>query len=167
METDTTAHIHLMVEHLGLARLGLRDQGFIQHVKHVLADLLKFRLDLLTVFTDGGNMLVRSLGFFLLLDRRDDPPGRTTGSDHVLVGDGQEITLVHTEFAAELTTNHRPSAPSHLHTDVPRNGDSASSDHARHPTGVDLRTYLGHFLLSQSASSTPSRARDRAAVKAY
>jgi hypothetical protein len=57
-----------VVEDLGLARLGLWDQGLVQDIEDILADLLKFGLDLLTVVSDGRNMLVSALGFLLLLD---------------------------------------------------------------------------------------------------
>ena len=67
-------HVHLMVENLRLARLGLRDEGFVQHIENVLADLLELGLDLLSVIADGANVLVRALGLLLLLDRRDNAP---------------------------------------------------------------------------------------------
>ena len=79
--------IHLVVEHLGLARLGLGDERIIKDIEHVLADLLKLRLDLLAVLADDGDVLLGSLLFFLLLDRRDDTPRCTAGTDDVLVGD--------------------------------------------------------------------------------
>ena len=57
-----------MVEDFGLARLGLGDQGLVQDIKNILADLLKLGLDLLTVIADGRDMLVGALGLLLLLD---------------------------------------------------------------------------------------------------
>ena len=57
-----------MVEDLRLARLGLWDQGLVQDIEDILADLLEFGLDLLTVVSDGLNMLVGALGLLLLLD---------------------------------------------------------------------------------------------------
>lgn len=57
-----------MVEDLGLARLRLWDQGLVQDIEDILADLLEFGLDLLTVVSDGRNMLVGALGLLLLLD---------------------------------------------------------------------------------------------------
>ena len=57
-----------MVEHLGLSRLGLWDQGLVQDVEDILADLLEFGLDLLTVVPDGRNMFVGALRLLLLLD---------------------------------------------------------------------------------------------------
>lgn len=66
--------VHFVVEDLGLARLGLGDERLIEDVEDVLADLLKLGLDLLSVFADGANVLIRALGLLLLLDRRDDAP---------------------------------------------------------------------------------------------
>jgi hypothetical protein len=57
-----------VVEDLRLARFGLWDQGLIQDIKNILADLLEFGLDLLTVVTDGRNVLVGTLRLLLLLD---------------------------------------------------------------------------------------------------
>ena len=76
-----------MVEDLGLSRLSFWDQGLIQDVEDILADLLQFGLDLLTVITDGGNVLIGTLGLLFLFDRGDDAPGSTSGADNVLVGD--------------------------------------------------------------------------------
>jgi hypothetical protein len=92
-----------VVEDLGLARLGLGDQGVVEHVEHVLADLLELLLDLLSVLADGADVLVRALGLLLLLDGRDDAPRGTPGADDVLVGNGQEVALVDGELAADLS----------------------------------------------------------------
>lgn len=47
-----------MVENLGLARLGLGDQGVIEDVEDILADLLELLLNLLAVVTNGRDVLV-------------------------------------------------------------------------------------------------------------
>ena len=57
-----------MVEDLRLSGLGLGDQGLIQDIQDILADLLKLGLNLLTVITDGRDMLVGTLRLLLLLD---------------------------------------------------------------------------------------------------
>jgi hypothetical protein len=72
-----------------------------------LADLLEFGLDLLAVVTDGRNMLISTLGFLLLLDRRDYAPGSTSSTNNVLVGNGQKVSLVNSKFSAQLC--HAPS----------------------------------------------------------
>ena len=91
-----------MVEDLALARLGLGDQGVVKDVEDILADLLELGLDLLTIVADDGNVLVGTLLLFLLLDRGDDAPRGTSGTDDVLVGDGKEVTLVDGEFTTDL-----------------------------------------------------------------
>jgi hypothetical protein len=57
-----------VVKDLGLARLGLWNQGLVQNVKNILADLLEFGFDLLAIVSDGRYMLVGTFGLFLLLD---------------------------------------------------------------------------------------------------
>jgi hypothetical protein len=91
-----------VVEDLALARLGLGDQGVVKDIEDILADLLELGLDLLTVVADDGNVLVGTLLLFLLLDRGDDAPRGTSGTDDVLVGDGKEVTLVNGEFTTDL-----------------------------------------------------------------
>ena len=91
-----------MVEDLGLARLGLGDEGLVEDVEDILADLLELGLDLLAVVADGANVLLRALGLLLLLDRGDDAPRGTSCSDDVLVGDGKEVALVNGELTADL-----------------------------------------------------------------
>ena len=91
-----------MVEHLALARLGLWDQAVIEHVEHILAHVLELSLDLLTIFADDADMLVRTLSLLLLLDAGDDAPGSTACADYVLVGHREQVTLIDREFAADL-----------------------------------------------------------------
>ena len=93
---------HLEVEDLGLASLGLGEERSIKDVKDILADLLQLGLDLLTVIADNANVLIGALGLLLLLDGGDDAPGGTAGADHVLVGNGQKVTLIDSELAANL-----------------------------------------------------------------
>lgn len=91
-----------MVEHLGLARLGLGDQGLVQDIENILADLLKLGLNLLTVASDSLNMLVGALGFLLLFDGGDNAPGSTSGTNDVLVGNGQKVSLIDGKLSAQL-----------------------------------------------------------------
>lgn len=93
---------HLVVEDLGLASLSLGDQGLVQNVQHILADLLQLGLDLLTVVADDADVLLGALGLLLLLDGGDDTPRGTAGTDDVLVRDGQQVALVDGELAANL-----------------------------------------------------------------
>jgi hypothetical protein len=93
---------HLVVEDLGLARLGLGDKRVVEDVENILADLLELGLDLLSVVADGANVLLGALGLLLLLDRGDDAPGRASCTDNVLVGDGEEVALVDGQLTANL-----------------------------------------------------------------
>jgi hypothetical protein len=47
-------------------------------------------------------VLVGALVLLLLLNGGDDAPGRTAGADHVLVGNGKEVTLINSKLAADL-----------------------------------------------------------------
>ena len=60
--------LHLVIENLRLARLGLGDEMLVQHVEHILAHLLELGLDLLAVVTNGANVLIRALGLLFLFD---------------------------------------------------------------------------------------------------
>jgi hypothetical protein len=91
-----------VVEDLALARLGLGDQGVVKDVENILADLLELGLDLLAVVADDVNVLVGTLLLLLLLDRGDDAPRGTSGTDDVLVGDREEVTLVNGELTTDL-----------------------------------------------------------------
>jgi hypothetical protein len=102
MQETRIACLHLVVEDLGLASFGLGDERLVQNVQDILADLLQLGLNLLAVFTDNANVLLGALGFLLLLDGGDDTPGGTAGTDHVLVGNGEEVTLIDGKFASNL-----------------------------------------------------------------
>ncbi len=95
-------YLHLVVEHLGLSRLSLGNQRLVQYIKNILADLLEFVLNLLTVFTDRRDMLVSTLGLLLLFDGGDDAPGGTSSTHDVLVGNGQEISLIDSQLSTKL-----------------------------------------------------------------
>ena len=58
-----------MVEDLGLSRFGLWDQGLVEDIENILADLLELGLNLLAVITDGSNVLVGAFRLLLLFDR--------------------------------------------------------------------------------------------------
>lgn len=98
----TSEHIHLVIEDFGLASLRVGDQALIEDVENILADLLELRLDLGAVIANDGNVLFRALALFLLFNRRDDAPRRTTGTDNILVGNAEKVTLVDGELAAQL-----------------------------------------------------------------
>ena len=87
-----------MVEDLRLTALGGRNQVAVEALQDVLADLGKLGLDLLAVLLDESDLGLVALGLLLLLDGCDDPPRSTAGSDHVLVSDGKEISLLDGEL---------------------------------------------------------------------
>ena len=91
-----------MIKDLRLSGLCFRDQVLIENVQNILADLLKLGLDLLTVVADSSDMLVCTLGFLFLLDRRDDAPRGTSGSNDVFVCHRQKVSFVNCELTTDL-----------------------------------------------------------------
>jgi hypothetical protein len=100
--TAITSDLHFMVENLGLARLSLGHQSLIEDVKNILANLLEFGLNLLTVLADGGYVLVGAFRFLLLLDGGDDAPRSTSGTYDVLVGHREKVALIDGQFSPKL-----------------------------------------------------------------
>lgn len=96
------ANVHLVVEDLALAGLGLGDEAVVEDVEDILADVLELGLDLLAVLADDADVLIRALGLLFLLDAGDDSPRSATRPDHVLVGHGEQVTLVNGKLAADL-----------------------------------------------------------------
>lgn len=85
----TRDNLHLVIEDLALARLGLGDESLVEDIKDILTDFLELGFDLLTVIADGSNVLVRALGLLFLLDGRDDAPAGTAGTNDILVCHGE------------------------------------------------------------------------------
>ena len=56
-------------------------------------------------------MLVGSLRFFLLLDGGDNAPGRTSSTHDVLVGDGEQVTFIDSEFTSNLVEEQASDRP--------------------------------------------------------
>lgn len=90
--------LHLVVEDLGLAALGRLDKVLVENLEDIVADLGKLGLDLLAVLLDESDLGLVALGLLLLLNRGDDSPRGTAGTDDVLIGDRQEITLLNGEL---------------------------------------------------------------------
>ena len=90
--------LHLVVEDLGLAALGGLDEVLIQNLEDIVADLGKLSLDLLTVLLDESDLGLIALGLLLLLNRGDDSPRGTAGTNDVLIGNRQEIALLNGEL---------------------------------------------------------------------
>jgi hypothetical protein len=70
----------------------------VENVQDILADFGKLSLDLFPVALDHGNLGLVTLGFLLLLDGRHDTPRSAASPDDVLIGDGQQVTLLDGEF---------------------------------------------------------------------
>jgi len=68
--------------------VSLGDEMLIKKLKDIIAEAVEFSLNLLLVVLEELNVL-RSLGFFLLLNRRNRSPGGSSRSNGVLVSDGK------------------------------------------------------------------------------
>lgn len=87
-----------MVEDLGLARGCRGDEVLVKDVEDILANLGELALNLLPVALDHGDLGLIALRLLLLLDGRDDSPRRTAGTNDVLVGNGEQVTLFNGEL---------------------------------------------------------------------
>lgn len=92
-------YAHLVVKHLALTGLGGRDEVLVKNREDVFADLGELSLDLLAVFLDEIDLGTVALGLLLLLNRGNDSPRRTAGTDDVLVGNRQKIPLLNGKIA--------------------------------------------------------------------
>ena len=86
--------LHLVVEDLGLLGGGVGDERFLDDAEDVITDVAKLILDLHLVVLDDGHFV----GVPLLLDGGYHAPGCSAGSNDVLVGDGEEVTLFNSQF---------------------------------------------------------------------
>lgn len=87
--------LHLEVEDLGVAGEGGRDEPRVEQLENAIADVGELGLDLGSVVADHGDVVVVAAALLLLLDGGDDAPGGPASADHVLVGDGEEVALLH------------------------------------------------------------------------
>jgi|TARA_R110002003_G_scaffold279_22_gene18181 hypothetical protein len=87
-----------VVENLGLAALSRGDQMPVQALQDVFADLGQLGLNLLAVLLDEADLGLVALGLLLLLDRGDDSPRCTAGTDYILIRDGEEVSLFNGEL---------------------------------------------------------------------
>lgn len=102
---DWKMSAHLVVEDLGLARLGGRNQVLVENLEDILADLGKLGLDLLAVLLDESDLGRVALRLLLLLNRGDYSPRGTAGANDVLVGNGEEVSLLNGEVAVLRSNN--------------------------------------------------------------
>jgi hypothetical protein len=98
-EVTVVVTLHLVVENLGLARLGGGDQVLVKDLEDIFADLGKLGLDLLSVLLDEGDLRRVALRLLLLLDGGDYAPGSTAGANDVLVGNGEKVSLLNGEIS--------------------------------------------------------------------
>lgn len=144
-----------MVEDLGLASGGVGDEELVENVEDILADALKLQLDLGAVVLDGGNVLLGALGLLLLLDRGDDAPRGTAGTDDVLVGNAEEVALVDGELAAELS--HLLHVGDHLIVSLSLLAEASQEGLAVVGTGTRSAILNGFFSVGSSRSRRRKR----------
>jgi hypothetical protein len=70
----------------------------VQALQDVFADLGQLGLNLLAVLLDETDLGVVALGLLLLLNRGDDSPRGTAGTNDVLVRNGEQISLLDGEL---------------------------------------------------------------------
>lgn len=70
----------------------------VKNHENVFADFGQLVLDFDAVVLDQGDLLAVTFGLLLLLDRRDYSPRSTASANHILVCDGQEISLLDREL---------------------------------------------------------------------
>jgi hypothetical protein len=95
-------NLHLVVENLGLVGGGGRDEEVIKNVQDVITDGRQLLLDLAAVVLDAADVVLVTLVLLLLLDRGDNAPRGTTGTNNVLVGDREQVTLLNSELDLEV-----------------------------------------------------------------
>lgn len=71
---NAVTNAHLVVENLRFTRLSFGNQSLVQNIKNILTDTLEFCFDLLAVFADDMDVLVRTFRVLFLFNRGDDAP---------------------------------------------------------------------------------------------
>merc|ERR1719469_501180 len=94
--------LHLLVEHLGLILGSLGNQILVEQTEDRVADLLELRLDLLTIFIRPLGVLIIAFALLLVLHTGDDTPRGSAAAHRVLVRDGQQIALLHSQLLGRL-----------------------------------------------------------------
>lgn len=90
--------LHPEIEDLGLHGGGSRDEMGVEEMENVLTDLGELRLHLGHVLSNGDHTLIVAPALILLLDGGDDSLGGPTGENHVLVGHGEQVALLHSKL---------------------------------------------------------------------
>lgn len=90
--------LHFEVKDLGVAGGGGGNKARVEELEDSVADVGELALDLGSVVADDSDVVLVASALLLLLDGGDDAPGGASGADDVLVGDGEEVALLHREF---------------------------------------------------------------------
>ena len=93
-EVTVVVTLHLVVEHLGLIRGRVGDEVVLNDKQDVLTDAFQLNLDGALVVHDLREFVRFALG----LDGRHHSPGRTAGTDYVLVSHREQVSLLHSEL---------------------------------------------------------------------
>lgn len=104
MTTDGShfAHLHLVIKHLRLPGFRGGDEVFVEDIEDVRANLAQFALNLEAVVLDFLDLAFVALALFFLFNRGNDSPRSTTGTNDVLVRNGQQIPLLDGQLNTKL-----------------------------------------------------------------
>ena len=94
--------LHFLQKYLPFFALTLFEQVLVQKVQNILAHFGQLLLDHLFIIFGFLGVLSRSFFIFFPLDQRNDSPGCSPGSDHILECDRQNISLVDCKFIFTL-----------------------------------------------------------------
>lgn len=90
--------LHLKVEDLGINGRCGGDEAVVEEAEDPRADPGELGLDARAVAPGGGRVPRRTPRLLLVLDGGDDAPGGPARADDVLVGDGEEVSLLDGEL---------------------------------------------------------------------
>ena len=89
---------HFKVKYLGISGGRGRNESGIKEFENSIADIREFALDFGSVVTDHRDMVIITSALLLLLDGGNNTPRGPTSADDVLVGDGEEVSLLDGEL---------------------------------------------------------------------
>lgn len=93
---------HLVVKHRWFSCRRGRDEMLVDHSHDIMTDAGKLRFDFAPVLLDPLHVMLISLRFLLLFDRREDSPRCSPRADHVLVSDREQVPLLDRQFHVQL-----------------------------------------------------------------
>lgn len=74
----------------------------VDHSHDIMTDAGKLRFDFAPVLLDPLHVMLISLRFLLLFDRRENSPRCSPRADHVLVSDREQVPLLDRQFHVQL-----------------------------------------------------------------